>query len=260
MKRLFYIILTALVLMLISACSQEPTAAETGASTPEEQSKAATAATTLAEWEVNSIYEAGGLRAEYMIGEEVFGPKGAEIGSVEDAIVSKTGQIVALLIEVGGFWDISDTNIVVPWKKVKLTPDGFQVPVTPGTYEQYLLFGDHSFVTLRSLQMTHPVNEILATGAQTWLLSALLGDYVLLEGPVGYGYLDDVIFSKQGEITALIVQSSVPAYGYGTYAFPFNGDEYGWQPYDNVYKLHYQPSEIKGLQSFSYYRFNSYWH
>lgn len=259
MKSVTYSALAIIGLMLASAGAQAQSSNGKEANTLAKQSKAVADSASLAEWEYNSIYEAGGIRAEYMISEEVFGPKGNEIGNVENAIISHKGQILALIIRAGGFWDISNTYLVVPWKQVKLIPDGFQVPVTEQDYEQYVLFGDQSFVTMKTLQQVHPVNDILATGAQTWKLTALLDDYVLLNDGTPYGYVNDVLFSKNGQIMAIMVTASA-AYGAGVYAFPFNGYMYGWQPYDNVYTLPYEAPQVETLAPFDYGSFDGYWH
>lgn len=246
MKTLLYGVFAVAGLLLVSAAAQAQNSNDMDAA-------------TLAEWEYNSIYDAGGIRAEYMITEEVFGPEGEEIGNVENAIISAEGQIVAIIAEVGGFWDIADTHIAVPWEEVKLIQDGFRIPVTEDNFDDYSLFADNSFITTDSLQEAHAVGDTLATGPKTWRLTALLDDYVLLKNGAGYGYLDDVIFSKDGKIQALIVQSTVAAYGYGRYAYPYYGYEYGWQPYDNVYTLPYGPEAIGALEPFNYDMFDSYW-
>lgn len=219
------------------------------------ESKEVADTATLAEWEYNSIYDAGGIRAEYLITEEVFGRHGEEIGNVENAIISAKGRIVALILEVGGFWEISDTQIVIHWEQVKLIPDGFKVPVSVENYDDYLLFGEDSVVSA-SVKNPQQVDKIAAAASKTWKLTALLGDYAVLQGGIGYGYVDDVIFSKDGRIMALIVQSSIAAFGFGAYAFPYYGYKYGWQPYDNIYVLPYGPSAVKALEPFRYERFD----
>lgn len=261
MKWFYCSLLAVFGLVLATAAAQAQNTSETDTAEQAKQGKAAADATTLAEWEYNSIYEAGGIRAEYLISEEVFGPKGNEIGNVADAIISADGRIAALIIEVGDFWDMAKTKIVVPWAQVTLTPDGIKIPVSQDNYEQYLLFGEQSVVNMKTLQQQKPVNDIMATGAKTWRLSAMLGDYVVFEGKkgnVGFGYLEDVIFSMKGRIMALIVQSSLTKDSYGPYAFPFEGDQYGWQPYDNVYKLPYSAAVVGNQQPFRYTNFDGY--
>lgn len=69
-----------------------------------------------------------------------------------------------------------------------------------------------------------------------------------------------MLFSKDGQIIAFIVQSSAPEYGNGVYAFPYYGYKHGWQPYDNVYVLPYGKATIQALVSFKYNAFDGYWY
>lgn len=230
----------------------------TDAKTRAQQSPAVMDAETLAEWE-ESIRDRGGLRAEYMLTEEIFGPEGEEIGNVENIIVNGQGQIVAIIAEVGGFWDIGDTHIAVPWEEVTLIPDGLKIPVTEDNFDDYTLFAEKSYITMERLQQARQVDDSVATGPETWRLTALLGDYAALENGDGFGYVDDAIFSKDGQLQAVIVQSSLAAYGYGTYAFPFHGYAYGWRPYQHAYVVPYGPAVIDTLEPFRYDDFNGYW-
>lgn len=263
MRTLSYSVLAAFGLVLVSVGAQAQHANNADAA---DQNNATKDTASLAEWQYNSIYEAGGLRAEALINQDVFSAEGFssnrnKIGTVENAIINAKGQIVALILEVGDHWGMPDTHVVVPWKAVSLIPAGVRAPVSEDNYKKYLLFSDNSFVTLDKLQKNHPVDDILATGARTWKLTALLDDYVILQGAAGFGYLDDAIFSMNGRILALIVQSSVAAYGFGAYAVPYYGPSSGqWQPYDNVYTLPYGSEAIKNLDSFDYGHFQGLWH
>lgn len=259
MKTLTYSTLAALGLVLASTGAYAESSNTTDAATMAQQSPIVSDAETLAEWEYSSIYNAGGIRAEYMITEEVFGPEGDEIGHIENVVVNSQGQIVAIIAEVGGFWDISDTHIAVPWDEVQLIPDGFKIPVTEDNFDDYAFFGDNSFVTMETLQQAKQVDDSLTTGPQTWKLTALLNDYVTLANGAGYGYVSDVIFSKDGDITAVVVRPTVAAYGIGVYAYPFYGYQYGWQPGGNVYTLPYEQAQIGTLEPFEYGMFDGYW-
>jgi len=259
MKSLTYSAIAAAGLVVASAGAQAQSSNKADAMTMAKQSSAVADTATLAEWEYNSIYNAGGIRAEYMVTEEVFGPEGEEIGNVENVIVNAQGQIAAIIAEVGGFWDIADTHIAVPWDEVTLIPDGFKIPVTEDNFDDYAFFGDNSFVTKETLQQAKQVDDSLTTGPQTWKLTALLDDYVTLENGAGYGYVNDVIFSKDGQITAVVVNPTVAAYGTGVYAYPFHGYEYGWHPGGNAYTLPYKPDQIGTLEPFQYGMFNGYW-
>lgn len=264
MKMLAYSVLAAVGLMLVGAGVQAQStnneqnqgSANANAMTRAKQSPHIMDAATRAEWET-SIYEAGGLRAEYILTEEVFGPEGEEIGNVQNVIVSEEGQIVAIIAEVGGFWDISDTHIAVPWEEVTLIPDGLKIPVTEENFDTYVLFGENSFVTMEGLQQANQVDHSLSTGPQLWKLTALMGEYVTLDGGVGYGYVDDVIFTKDGKIQGIVTRPTAAMYGYGPYVYPYYG--YAWAPYGGAYALPYTAEEVAALEPFQYEMFTGYW-
>lgn len=205
---------------------------------------------TLTEWQYDPLYQSDGIRAEYLMNAEVFGPEGEEIGNVENVLLSD-GQIIAIIAEVGGFWDIGDVHISVPWEEVELIADGFRIPVSEGNFEQYALFNDSSFVNQAYLEG--------ADNDNVWRLTDFVGDYATLSDGAGYGYVEGVIFSQDGEIQAVIIEPTVADYGYGTYAFPFYGYGYGWTPYNSVYSLPYGANQVGALEPFDYNQFNGYW-
>ena len=61
-----------------------------------------------------------------------------DIGSIEDIILSKDGQMIGIVAEIGGFLDIGDKHVMIPMKDVRLTPvdDQRYVLVTRMTEEQ----------------------------------------------------------------------------------------------------------------------------
>ncbi|MEA3252290.1 MAG: hypothetical protein U9Q35_12215 [Pseudomonadota bacterium] len=59
-----------------------------------------------------------------------------------------------------------------------------------------------------------------------------------------------MLFNDNGQIQAVIVSGS-EAYGYGTYAYPFYGYNYGWSPAYDAYKLPYTADEVSGMESFN---------
>ena len=59
-------------------------------------------------WADNSVYN--GVDAEWN-----------EIGEIEDIVLSKDGQMVGIVAEIGGFLDIGDKHILIPVDNVRLT-------------------------------------------------------------------------------------------------------------------------------------------
>lgn len=202
----------------------------------------------LSEWNYETFYENGGVQAANLMDTEVFGPEGEEIGSVENMIVSDDNKVVAIIAQVGGIWDIGDTHVAVPWSDVELTDDGVQIPVTEDNAEEYGLF-ENEYITKQNLQQVTQVDDDVNTGFNTWKMTDLIGDYASLSGGVGYGYVDNVILSEDGEIQAVVIETT-GEYGNGTYAYPFYGYDYGWDPGYQAYELPYGEDEVAGLAEF----------
>lgn len=215
----------------------------------------------LSAWTYDELY-AEGITAEQMLDADVYGPTGEEIGSIENVIVDQNDQIVAVIAQVGGFWDIGDTHIAVPWNEVKMMAgqEGFQIPVTADTVADYGLYADEMIVTKEALQQTQVVDDDLETGPQTWKLTSLIDDYATLRGGAGYGYVDDAVFTREGQLKAVVVQPDYSGYGVGgPYAYPFHGFRYGWQPGADFYEMPYTRDELAGVEPFAYEEMETDW-
>lgn len=66
------------------------------------------------------------LRASDLIGRDVYGADNQDIGEVNDVLLNRSGQVEALVIGVGGFLGIGESNIAVPLQAVRFmgAPDG----------------------------------------------------------------------------------------------------------------------------------------
>ena len=74
---------------------------------------AAYAATTMTaapteSWTVTNYYK-----------QNVYDPKEAKIGSVDDVLVDKSGKVTGLVIGVGGFLGAGEKDVIVPFTSVK---------------------------------------------------------------------------------------------------------------------------------------------
>lgn len=205
----------------------------------------------LSEWNYDELYRTG-LRAENLLDADVMGPGGDEIGSVENVILDQNNQIVALIAQVGGFWDIGDTHVAVPWTEAQLVDDGVQIPVTEENAEDYGLYGENSIITKQMLQQTRVVDDDLTAGNRVWKLTNLIDDFATLRGGVGYGYVDDAIFTREGKLQAVVVEPSGTGYGVGPYAYPFYGYGTGWNAGLDTYEMPYGEGEVAEMQPFDY--------
>ena len=61
-----------------------------------------------------------------------------EIGEIEDVILDRSGQMIGVVAEVGGFLDIGDKHVMIPVENLRLTPidDRNYAIVTRFTEEQ----------------------------------------------------------------------------------------------------------------------------
>jgi sporulation protein YlmC with PRC-barrel domain len=191
----------------------------------------------IATWDSAFIYEAGWSAVE-LLDEEAYGSTGDMVGEVEDLIIGPDGNIVSVIVEGGGFLDIGDAHLAVPWDDV--TREGTNAVNTPLTTEN---LDDYGMFEEMDDQEPVPAN---------FRLSRMLGSYVRSDG-VGYGDIRDVIFNQEDQIEAVIVW---PAYGYGygdrPIAVPYAGQ--GYDPYSPYYDLPYTAEQLSELRPFEFGR------
>lgn len=179
---------------------------------------------------------------------------GEEIGSAENLIVDQNGKVVALVAQIGGFLDIGDRHVAVPWDEVTRKQNQLTVPITEENIGEYSLFKDPYFNKPADIGKITTVDESLQTGPKTWQVSNLLNDYAVLENGEGYGYVDDLIFSQDNQLLSVVVSATeVGTPGY--YAYPWYGFNYGtysWDPGLGYYALPYGPTGVSEFAAFEY--------
>lgn len=187
-------------------------------------------------WNYSDLYQ--GWSVENFLDADVYDEDGEEIGEVEDLIVNPDGKVERLVIEAGGFLDIGDAHFTYPWQDANIASlDRVEVQFDQDNIEDYSLFGNI---------------EGEPAGPRNWRITELMNDYAALDEGVRYGWVDDVIISRQGEIQAVVVQPDV-TYGVGgPYAWPYYGFDYAFDPGQNYYELPYTEDEIADLDVFDY--------
>lgn len=176
----------------------------------------------LQSWTYDALYEAGSWTVEELFDRPVAGTTGDEIGDVEDLVFNLRGEVVALVAEVGGFWDIGDTHVSVPWENVSMPTDGpVEIPVTEDTLDQYSVF-DYS-----GLPGTKMGDDIVSDIANqdlfgVWRASDLIGDYVRIQDDdrawFNYGYVSDLVV-RDAQIISTVVATD-QSLGGEDYAYP----------------------------------------
>lgn len=224
---------------------------QTGASAESESASRSDAPViALDDWNYDELYQHGWSLTELMDA-ELIGEDGEEIGDVENVLIGTDGQVLSIIGEVGGFVDIGDTHVAIPFEEVVLGMDldSITVPVDQETVEDYSVFGEWGYFDASEAGVQQVVNDDLLTGPRVWKATELLDDYAILTGGVGYGYVDDLIFVEGGRLHAVIVDPA-PAYGPGPYAYPFYGYAYGWHPGAPTYGLGYGEQEVAVIDTF----------
>ncbi|MFN7103211.1 MAG: PRC-barrel domain-containing protein [Pseudorhizobium sp.] len=232
----------------------------------------------LNEWDAEALYQSA-WSAEALFDRQVFGENGEEIGEVEDLIVGSNGELLALIAEVGGFWDIGDTHVSVPWDQVAFRQDGsVTLPVTEENADDFSVLAIPTQEQVSQNIVSNLDDEEL--GPRAWRASELIGDIARIRGDEGnmagqqtgqaqgtavapdrqmayqgYGYVNDLIFDN-GRIVAAVVDRDA---GYGTrgrFAYPFYGYGYGWAPGSRYYDMPYSRDEATAIEPFNEDRLN----
>jgi len=63
-------------------------------------------------------------RASKLIGNNVYGGNGQDIGEVNDVLINRNGQVAALVLDVGGFLGIGGSQVAVPMQSVQFSQAG----------------------------------------------------------------------------------------------------------------------------------------
>lgn len=79
----------------------------------------------------------GGWSAADLIGARVRNKDGGEIGEIQDLIFSSDAQVVTAVVSVGGFLDIADKLVAVPYGDVRVwsDEDTLAIPLTSAELE-----------------------------------------------------------------------------------------------------------------------------
>ncbi|HET6628888.1 MAG TPA: PRC-barrel domain-containing protein [Woeseiaceae bacterium] len=188
---------------------------------------------SISEWSYDELDE--GMSAEEFLDAEVYDQEGDNIGELEDLVVAGGGErITGMVIETGGFLDIGDTHLVYPYDKAEIqSTDSVQVSIDGENVEEFSLFDAEG----------EPIP------GEKWRITELIGDYAYTADG-GYGWIEDVVIDKSGQIKAVVVDPDV-TYGIdGYYAWPFYAGYYN--PVAGIYEVPYTLNEVSTLDPFGY--------
>lgn len=135
-----------------------------------------------------------GFRAVDVIGLEVYGSGGEEIGEVEDLVVGRDGMIETLVIEAGGIFDLGDTHFAIPWEETLILQglDSVRVPVAEEDLPAFSFSGFADQVEL---------------GPNSWRITEIADDPVILKNGAKWGSVETILFSPEGRVAGVLTRS-----------------------------------------------------
>lgn len=204
------------------------------------------------DWNYDKIYQEG-WSVKKLMDVTVIGVGGDDIGEVKNVIISEKGRILGVIAEVGGFLDIADTHVFIPWNQVKFNRGlkRITIPVTQENVEDYA-YDDARLIKAETTGRTAVVESGLQVGPGIWKATELLESRAALNGNVGYGWISDLIFTTGGDLHAVVVNADAMYRG-GYYAYPYYGYGlgygYGWRAGAPHYNLGYDKTDIVNLKT-----------
>ncbi|MDF1609404.1 PRC-barrel domain-containing protein [Hoeflea sp. YIM 152468] len=212
----------------------------------------------LSDWQMDEVYTDGISVDRVLDDAEVHGAGGDEIGSIENVVFSRDGKVVSVIAEVGGFWDMFDTHVSVPWDQLSWNGmERINIPVTEDNVEDYSVFKSDYLTSAAAQEGVEVVDDDLRTGQNAFRASDLIGDYsrVRQDGRlVTYGYVNDLII-KDGRLQTVVVTTD-SGYGVsGPRGYPFYRQ--GWNPRAPYYDMPYDTAEAIEAEQVEYDRFET---
>lgn len=234
-----------------------------GAEVPPAGTLQANEVVSLSQWDHEALY-ADGVSAEAFIDETVvYAMSGEPIGQMEDLIIGADGEVLSVIVELGGLWDIGDTHASIPWSDIEMSSnrDGITVPVTEDRLDEYGYPGESGTGRITAAEAGTAIMAEVdddATGARAWRVTEVIGDAARLRDGASYrnyGYVNDIIL-RNGEVAAVVIGPDPDGGHDGSQAYPFYGydADHGWNPGNNFYDLPYDEAEIRAVRPFAYDR------
>ena len=101
------------------------------AQTPSATTTAPAASTTAAASDSTSY--TGDWRASKVVGLSVYNDSNESLGSINDLLMNKEGQIQAVVIGVGGFLGVGERYVAIPYAKVKFVDEPVKTAAAPAS-------------------------------------------------------------------------------------------------------------------------------
>lgn len=181
---------------------------------------------------------------------------GAVLGDVANIIAGTDGRLLSVVAEVGGFLDIADTHVSVPWREVELLGEGrLALSLRADALRAHEYTDAERLTADAAAAGVVPGVGALATGPDAFRLATLIGGDARLTGEDGagtadaFGYVSDALL-KDGEIVAVVVNPSSGFGPRGYRVFPFDAADYA--PQERRLDLPYARGEAMAAPTFEF--------
>ena len=176
-----------------------------------------------------------GWRAGVIVGTEVEGLLGEELGQVVDLVVGADGRLAGAVIEASGMLDVGEARFTVPWRQLM-----------PGSVDGVLAYpvtGPDTLDLIRRRQQA-------GSRPGDWRVSALIGQPANTVGGAAeagfFGTVEDLVFDRNGALSAVVVTPEPE--GDGPYAVAWKATAV--EPGLTSITLQATPEQVKALGSF----------
>lgn len=209
-------------------------------------------------WTYDDLY-ANGIGINRMVGADVYGPEGDDVGDVENVLFDMDGNILSVVAEVGGLFELDDTHLNIPWDMVSAEDwaDGIVIPFGEDEADSYIATAEQAGGTIVASEDVAEVGGDGAgeveTGPNVWRATDLLNGTVRLRDGAAfanYGVVSDLVV-RDGRVAAVLV---TPDAGSGLVGYPYAGPV-GFTPgteagAPGTYDLPYDRTQAETLQPF----------
>jgi sporulation protein YlmC with PRC-barrel domain len=185
------------------------------------------------------------LRASKLIGERVRNAAGDSLGEIEELVIgSRDGDDTLVIVSVGGFLDVGDKLVALPYEDLRVSPDGSTLYVdrteTQLKDAPAFTYGADADVQARSERPAERVAPRAATAARATAPSAVADSNVVLDvfdyrasDLIGATVLDDrgervakvddiVVSTEDDKLHAVLAIGGIVGFGEKLISIPFD--------------------------------------
>lgn len=200
----------------------------------------------LSTWTYDDLY-ANGISVAQILGADVYGPAGDDVGDVDNVIFDMDGQIQSIVARMNdGFLGLGRSHVNIPWDMVSAEnwADGLVIPFNENEVDAYAVppsqTGGEVVASEEVAEVEGGVFQNVETGSNAWLATDLINNTARLrdgDAFANYGVVNDLVV-RDGRIAAVLVQPDAAMGGMtgtaadgtastGLYGYPFPGTA-GW--------------------------------